>query len=208
MLGSAGFMRATQTWVWLRFRWPTLEIREVAVLLLLGPVDRERLLTLAFGQLGFMACAPGSRFVIYGGAVRGEHFAVRRTVAWTSAPWRWWAARVRSFTTSARFSPACFHPLKNSAMVHAPTIDMMPLVNVPVRLSPGSRVRRRIRMPCRRCALRSLALPAGSTPAVPAQSVPQQRPLDPTASLRIAAFPGQKDNCKHSRFDSPGISGY
>ena len=55
--------------------------------------------------------------------------------------------RARCFSTSAMFSPACFHPVKNSAMVHAPTIDTMPLVKVPVRLSPGSRVSRRIRMP-------------------------------------------------------------
>ena len=49
-------------------------------------------------------------------------------------------------------------------MVHAPTIDTMPLVKVPVRLSPGSRVRRRIRMlvsslcitlPCAACRINS-----------------------------------------------------
>ena len=70
----------------------------------------------------------------------------------------------RCFRTSARFSPACFHPVKNSAMVHAPTSDTMPLVKVPVRLSPGSRINRRIRMlvsslcitrPCAACRINS-----------------------------------------------------
>src|SRR6266571_1714600 len=49
------------------------------------------------------------------------------------------SSRARCFNTSAMFSPAGFHPVKNSAMVHAPTIDTMPLVKVPVRWSPGSR---------------------------------------------------------------------
>ena len=43
-------------------------------------------------------------------------------------------------TSGKMFSPACFHPVKNSAMVHAPAIDTMPLVECPVRLSSGSRV--------------------------------------------------------------------
>jgi hypothetical protein len=53
----------------------------------------------------------------------------------------------RCFNTSAMFSPACFHPVKYNAILHAPTTDMMPVMNVPVRLSPGSRFKRRIRMP-------------------------------------------------------------
>src|SRR5947208_15015093 len=42
------------------------------------------------------------------------------------------------------------HELRNpnrSDRAHAPTSETRPLVKVPVRLSPGSRVRRRIRMP-------------------------------------------------------------
>ena len=88
------------------------------------------------------------------------------------------------------FSPACFHPVKNSAMVHAPTIDTIPLVNVPVRLSPGSRARRRIRMPrYRRCASRCPAPPVGSTPPAPAKAVSRRQPSGPTASSPAAASP-------------------
>src|SRR5947209_3675007 len=56
-------------------------------------------------------------------------------------------SRARSFSTSAMFSPACLGPVKKSAMLCAATIETMPLVKMPVRLSLGSRVRRRIRMP-------------------------------------------------------------
>jgi hypothetical protein len=41
--------------------------------------------------------------------------------------------------TSAVFSPSCFHPVKNSAMVQAPTIDTMPLVNLAEMLSETRR---------------------------------------------------------------------
>ncbi len=39
----------------------------------------------------------------------------------------------RSFKTSARFSPACLHPVKYSGIRHFWTIHTSPLVNTPVR---------------------------------------------------------------------------
>ena len=50
----------------------------------------------------------------------------------------------------------------NNAIVHAPTSETIPLVKVPVRLSPGSRINRRMRMlvsslcntrPCAACRI-------------------------------------------------------
>src|SRR5215471_4076666 len=45
----------------------------------------------------------------------------------------------RCLSTSARFSPACWRPVKYKAIFRCPVVDTIPLVKVPVRLSPGSR---------------------------------------------------------------------
>lgn len=89
MLGSAGFMRSTQ--MWLRLRWPTFEIRELVVFLLLVQlIANAKLFALAFGPRGVAAVFTGFALVIYGGAVHGKQFAVRRALGWVGAPWRQW----------------------------------------------------------------------------------------------------------------------
>jgi membrane protease YdiL (CAAX protease family) len=89
---SAGFLRATQAWAWLKLRWPTLEIREIVVFLLLVQLMASaRLFTLAIGARGFAVLCAGLALVIYAGAVRGERIAARRMLGWIGAPWRQWA---------------------------------------------------------------------------------------------------------------------
>ena len=93
MPGSAGFMRSTQTW--LRLRWPTFEIRELVVFLLFVQlIANAKLFALAFGPRGVAAVFTGFALVIYGGAVHGKQFAVRRALGWVGAPWRQWVGAV------------------------------------------------------------------------------------------------------------------
>jgi membrane protease YdiL (CAAX protease family) len=88
MLGSAGLMAARQTWL---RRWPTVEIRELVVFLLLIQLTANaRLLAFAFGPGIVAAVFAGLTLVIYGGAVHGKQFAVRRALGWIGAPWRRW----------------------------------------------------------------------------------------------------------------------
>ena len=93
MPSSAEFMRTTQ--VWLKLRWPTFEIRELVVLLLLVQLmANAKLFPLAWGPRGFAAVCAGFALVIYGGAVDGKRFAVRRALGWVSAPSRSWLGAV------------------------------------------------------------------------------------------------------------------
>lgn len=93
MPSSAGFMRTTQ--VWLKLRWPTLEIRELVVLLLVVQLmANAKLFAVALGSLGFAAVCAGFALVIYGGAVDGKRFAVRQALGWVSAPSSSWVGAV------------------------------------------------------------------------------------------------------------------
>lgn len=90
MQSSVGFMRVAQTW--LRLRWPTVEIRELVVLLLFVQlIANARLFAFALGLRGFAVLCAGLALVIYAGAVRGDRFAARRMLGWIGAPWRQWA---------------------------------------------------------------------------------------------------------------------
>ena len=93
MPSSAEIMRTTQGW--LRFRWPTFEIRELAILLLLVQfIANAELFAIAAGPRGFAAACAGLALVIYGGAACGHQSAVRKTVGWISSPWRYWLGTV------------------------------------------------------------------------------------------------------------------
>src|SRR5262249_47504526 len=52
----------------------------------------------------------------------------------------------RRLNTPAMFSPACWRPVKYSAIFRPSPVDTIPLVNPPVRSSTGSRASRNTRM--------------------------------------------------------------
>src|SRR5712692_6456774 len=56
------------------------------------------------------------------------------------------ACLARCINTSAMFSPACWRPVKYSAILQPAPVETIPLVNTPVRSSDGSRASRSTRM--------------------------------------------------------------
>jgi len=155
MPSSAGFMRTTQ--VWLKLRWPTLEIRELVVLLLaVQLMANAKLFAVALGPRGFAAVCAGFAFVIYGGAVHGKRFAVRQALGWVSAPSRSWVgavvvgcvlgALVTTVTVAFGRSTQIAEPLYNQilAVTLAPIVEEIGLRGIMVPLlarvigSPGA----------------------------------------------------------------------
>jgi membrane protease YdiL (CAAX protease family) len=120
---SAGVARAAQAWTRLKLRWPTPEVRELVVFLLLVQLMASvNSLALAFGARGFAVLCAGLALVIYAGALRGERFAARRVLGWIGAPWRWWAGAavvgcfLSALVTAATLSVG--HSIRVSEPVH------------------------------------------------------------------------------------------
>ncbi len=78
------------------------------------------------------------------------------------------SSAARCFSTSAMFSPACWRPVKYSAIFRPSPVETMPLVNTPVRSSPARAPASAPACWCRRCAAPRPAPPAGSVHPAPA----------------------------------------